>query len=217
MELAAPPFRRVSTTDYVLGALREAIRDGRIGQGEQLREDSIAQALGTGRGSVREAIRQLVQEGLAEHRLHRGAFVRELSALDRADIYLAREAIEVFAAQRIIGADVPPDLSALESKLDDLRDSEDPMARPSARVIEADIGFHTELVRAAASPRLSRVYATLATETRMALQGHPPYPPDQYVDDHVRLLTALRERDSAAPALVRDHLRLSASLLTGRE
>ena len=58
-------LERVSTTEQVVRALRAAIVSGSIAQGEQLREVQLATQLGTGRSAVREALRQLVQEGLA--------------------------------------------------------------------------------------------------------------------------------------------------------
>ena len=89
-------------TEQVLRELREAIIEGRIPQGEALREVSLAATLGTGRSAVREAIRQLIQEGLVEYEPHRGAFVRVMSLADRLDVYVAREAIETGAARRIL-------------------------------------------------------------------------------------------------------------------
>jgi DNA-binding GntR family transcriptional regulator len=77
---------RASTTQQVLQELREAIIDGRIAQGEALREVSLTKAFGTGRSAVREAIRQLEQEGLVQYELHRGAFVRMMSLADRLDV-----------------------------------------------------------------------------------------------------------------------------------
>ena len=67
-------LERVSTTEQVVRALRAAIVSGSIAQGEQLREVQLATQLGTGRSAVREALRQLVQEGLAQHEVHRGTF-----------------------------------------------------------------------------------------------------------------------------------------------
>src|SRR4029077_17743505 len=58
---------RASMTEQVLRELREAIIEGRLPQGEALREVSLAGTLGTGRSAVREAIRQLVQEGLVDY------------------------------------------------------------------------------------------------------------------------------------------------------
>ena len=170
------------------------IIDGRLAQGEALREVHIARMLGTGRGPIREAVRQLVQEGLVEYRIHRGAFVRVLSVEDAVDIYLAREAIEVCAAQQILDLNVPVDLSRLEQAVERMRRSAPKDGRPSASTIDADLEFHRELVHLARSDRLSRAYETLAAENRMILRHHPPYPPRTYVRDHEQLLAAILEK-----------------------
>src|SRR5215212_5754834 len=112
---------RASMTEQVLRELREAIIEGRIPQGEPLREVPLAGTLGTGRSAVREAIRQLVQEGLVDYEPHRGAFVRIMSLADRLDVYIAREAIEAGVARLAVEASAAPDLSALRAAMQDLR------------------------------------------------------------------------------------------------
>jgi DNA-binding GntR family transcriptional regulator len=200
---------RASTTEQVLHELREAIIDGRIAQGEALREVTLAGTLGTGRSAVREAIRQLVQEGLVDYELHRGAFVRVMSLADRLDVYVAREAIEAGVARLAVEAAPPPDLSAMQ----DLRTTAQGHDHITDEVIEADIRFHEELVRLAGSPRLTRAHATVAAETRMLLRHHPAYPWADYVSDHERLFDAIEQRDPRAPEYVIEHLRLSARLI----
>jgi DNA-binding GntR family transcriptional regulator len=204
---------RASMTEQVLRELREAIVEGRIPQGEALREVSLAATLGTGRSAVREAVRQLVQEGLVDYEPHRGAFVRTMSLADRLDVYVAREAIETGAARRIL--DTPPgDLSDLRVALEDLRETaREHDDRVTEAVIDADIRFHQELVRLARSPRLVRAHETLAAETRMLLRHHPAYPWSTDVTDHARLLEAIERRDPATPDLVAAHLRLSKDLI----
>jgi len=132
---------RASMTEQVLRELREAIIEGRIPQGEALREVSLAGTLGTGRSAVREAIRQLVQEGLVDYEPHRGAFVRVMSLADRLDVYVAREAIEVGAARRILLAP-PDDLTDLRAALDDLRAAAADVDHVTDPMIDADIRFH---------------------------------------------------------------------------
>jgi DNA-binding GntR family transcriptional regulator len=204
---------RASTTEQVLQELREAIIDGRIAQGEALREVPLARMLGTGRSAVREAVRQLVQEGLVDYELHRGAFVRVMSLADRLDVYVAREAIEAGVARLAVEASPPPDLAALRGALDELRSRAKGHDRITHDLIEADIRFHEELVRLAGSPRLRRAHETLAAETRMLLRHHPTYPWSDYVKDHERLFDAIEQRDPQAPDHVIDHLRLSARLI----
>src|ERR671910_2082098 len=204
---------RASTTEQVLHELRGAIIDGRIAQGEALREVSLARSLGTGRSAVREAVRQLVQEGLVEYELHRGAFVRVMSLADRLDVYVAREAIEAGVARLAIEASPPPDLSGLRAAMDDLRTTAEGHDRVTEELIEADIRFHEELVRLAGSPRLTRAHETLIAETRMLLRHHPAYPWSDYVTDHERLFDAIEQRDPRAPEYAVEHLRLSARLI----
>ena len=204
---------RASTTEQVLHELREAIIDGRIAQGEALREVPLARTLGTGRSAVREAIRQLVQEGLVDYELHRGAFVRVMSLADRLDVYIAREAIEAGVARLAVEASAAPDLSALRAAMQDLRAKAHGHDRITDDVIEADIRFHEELVRLGGSPRLRRAHETLAAETRMLLRHHPAYPWSDYVSDHERLFEAIEQRDPRAPDYVIEHLRLSARLI----
>jgi DNA-binding GntR family transcriptional regulator len=203
---------RASMTEQVLRELREAIIEGRIPQGEPLREVSLAGTLGTGRSAVREAIRQLVQEGLVDSEPHRGAFVRVMSVADRLDVYVAREAIETAAARRMLEAP-PKDLADLRAALEELARSARESDQVTPPVIDADIRFHQELVRLAASPRLMRAHDTLAAESKMLLRHHPDYPWSRYVTDHTGLLEAIERRDPATPDLVAAHLRLSRDLI----
>jgi DNA-binding GntR family transcriptional regulator len=210
-----PRFQGQSATESVRRIVREAIVDGRIPAGAPLRESRLADMLGTSRGTVREAVRHLVQEGLVEYRMHRGAFVRSQHLADRLDVYVAREAIEVWAAGKLIESEREVDLSALDAAIATMRAKEARRKRPTEDTIAADLRFHHELVRLAGSARLTRAHETFAAETRMLLRLHPPYPWRTYAADHQELVDALRRRDPGTPSLVADHLRLSARLLEG--
>jgi DNA-binding GntR family transcriptional regulator len=210
---ALPRFEALPATEAVRRTIREGIVDGAIPPGAQLRESRLAAMLGTSRGTIREAIRQLVQEGLVEYRMHRGAFVRSQLLADRLDVYVAREAIEVWAARRLIEADGELDLSSLDEPIRTMRAKEARRKRPTDETIAADLRFHHELVRLAGSPRLTRAHETFAAETRMLLRLHPPYPWRTYAADHQELVDALRRQDPGTAGLVADHLRLSARLI----
>lgn len=210
-----PTVERTSTIEQVHQTLRDAIIEGQIPEGARLGEVRLAHILGTSRGTVREAIRHLVQEGLVESKLHRGASVAAFSLLDRLDVYVAREAIEVWAARWLVEQGGGVDLGRLEDAMAELRAAAVGEEMPSERVIAADIGFHRELVGLTGSPRLARAYETLAAEARMLLRHHPPYPWQTYVSDHETLFEALVQRDPRAPDLVAEHLRLSVDLIGG--
>jgi DNA-binding GntR family transcriptional regulator len=207
---------RRSTTDQVLHELRAAILAGRIKPTEQLPEVALAQAFGTGRSAIREAIRHLVQEGLVITEINRGARVRPVSTPDLIDVYRARTAIEVAAVNALLenpdGFDVAP-LQAAQQRIRDLC-ADDGDATPSREVIAADIDFHRVMVSLAGSPRLSRAHEPLAAESQMLLNWHPVYSVSDYVADHQKLLEAIAGRDPAAGDVVRAHLELTIDLLT---
>ena len=106
---------RRSTTDQVLYELRTAILAGRIRPREQLPEVALAQTFGTGRSAIREALRQLVQEGLVVSEINRGSWVKPLSTEDVIDVYRARTAIEVAAVRAAQEQPGAYDLTALRA------------------------------------------------------------------------------------------------------
>ena len=171
--------------------------------------------LGTSRGTIREALSQLLQEGLVEYRLHRGAFVPRQRLSDRLDVYLAREAVETWAARKLVESRDDLDLSALEAAIDAMGADGTEMVKPTEETIAADLRFHHELVRMAGSERLTRAHDTFAAETRMLLRAHPPYPRRTYARDHKDLVEALKRRDPKTPDLVAEHLRLTSRLISG--
>ncbi len=195
--------------------IREAIVDGRVPPGAALREASLVEMLGTSRGTIREALSQLVQEGLVEYRLHRGAFIPRQKLSDRLDVYVAREAVETWAARKLLESTEELDFSRLEAAIDAMQADGAEMAKPTEETIAADLRFHHELVRMAGSERLTRAHETFAAETRMLLRAHPPYPRRTYAGDHRRLVEALRRRDPRTPDLVAEHLRLTSRLISG--
>ena len=74
-ELRLPRAQPRVLRQEVLEALRSDILSGRTKPGSRLLEADIAQRMGVSRAPVREAIRQLEQEGLVEFFPHRGAVV----------------------------------------------------------------------------------------------------------------------------------------------
>lgn len=196
--------------------VRDRIIDGTLRPGAQLGEVNLAAELDVGRGPLREALARLVQEGLAVARPHRGVFVIELGEADIADVYLARRAIERTAAS-LVAADADP---ALLRRLDVLVER---MARAAdrerwPRVVTLDRDFHRTLVDGAASPRLSRLFATLLAETAMCMGAlESAYTVRrEIVDEHATLVEALRQGDEdTVCACVDHHLDQGARQLTG--
>lgn len=85
---------RKTTTELVLDALRDRILSGDIPPGSPLRQELLAEELGVSRIPVREALRLLSAEGLADTIPHRGAFVSMLSRAEVQEFFDVRLRLE---------------------------------------------------------------------------------------------------------------------------
>lgn len=98
-----------AASERIAAHLREAILSGEIAPGERIRQEEVAERLGTSRLPVREALRMLEAEGLTEHTANKGARVPALDRHELDVLYQMRERLEPLALTESI-----PNLSARE-------------------------------------------------------------------------------------------------------
>ena len=100
------PNRRERAYQY----LHARIASGALAGGALVSELSLAREMGLSRTPVREAIRQLIMEGLVEQVPRHGTIVRIPERREVAELYEVREALESYAvaqaARRILPADL---------------------------------------------------------------------------------------------------------------
>lgn len=162
--VAAPASRRVQIVD----ALREAIVRNEIPSGTQLKQEDLAALFGASPAPVREALRQLVSEGLVEHHPNRGSFVSSMSTDELLSVVLpVRVLAEVFAATRIAGR-VPPDLRAkLEAEIVEM--DHGAADEDLGRVIEADVRFHRTVMESCGSYQVMQLWQSVLSRIRVQL------------------------------------------------
>jgi DNA-binding GntR family transcriptional regulator len=170
---------RLGTADRVSEILREQIAAGLFPPGTRLSEESIGEALGVSRNTLRESFRLLGHEKLVVHELNRGVFVRVLTAEDVADLFLLRQIIESSALD-IAGRAGPLELGPVSAAVEQAE-----AAAGEGRwdeVATLDLQFHQEIVALAHSPRLDELMHRLLAELRLAFhvmhgsqQFHEPY------------------------------------------
>ena len=131
---------RSSLVSQVLASLRRLISNGEIRPGEKLSEVALAERLDVSRTPVREALGQLIGDGLAIQIPRRGFFVSELSRREIEDLYLIRQLLDP-EALRLAGVPDGPHLERL------IRDNE-VMAHESdpASLIDLDDRWHLDLI-----------------------------------------------------------------------
>ena len=84
--------------EVVIENIRDAISSGDFPAGMRLTELQLADEMGVSRTPIREAIRNLEQEGLVVMIPRRGAYVADVSIHDINEVYEIRTALETLAA-----------------------------------------------------------------------------------------------------------------------
>jgi DNA-binding GntR family transcriptional regulator len=143
--------------------IRAWIVEGRLGPGDHLVEQRIAEELGLSRTPVREAVRMLASEGLVVAERHRGAIVRRLTRDDVLDLYELRSRLEGYAAelaaQRRTNADIAEIDRGIAQYTEVLQDrSLDPLER-TRRVSAANRCIHDGVIQASGHERLAHLLA----------------------------------------------------------
>ncbi|MFI6293726.1 GntR family transcriptional regulator [Nonomuraea sp. NPDC050790] len=197
------PFRPVSTVDALAGALRTRVLSGDLVPGTSLPEQEIAATYGVARPTVREALAVLVHEGLLRRERNRSAQVRLVTAEDLDDLMYVRRPLEDLMAKALAGQRVQEAETAL-ARLAALAEQ-----APWSEVVAEHMALHQALIEAVGSPRLERLYSTLAAETQLGVVRLRKVYQDRdiLVREHQDLLNAIAEGpEAAARAAVAHHL-----------
>lgn len=141
------------------------IWSGELQPGFRLKELPLAKSFGVSRNTIRDAIREVTQDGLLTHELHRGAIVRELSTEDVIDLYRVRRLLEATAVQQ--GDVTDHELERLSLAVDGIDRAV--KAKDWEEAVASDRDFHAALVAMHRSPRLEGFYEQISAESRFAI------------------------------------------------
>lgn len=203
-----PSLQSQNLREQALVALREAIVMGSLSPGSHLAEVRLASDLGISRGTLREALRQLQQEGLAvtdgRGRLH----VRSLDARKIRDTFQVRAALESLAARTIVELPAPAKdsaLKALEQALTAMAAAEDESLHVR---LEADVEFHRTLCRASGNEQLLKTWEQISGVVRMSIMyaGVDKAQQNVAVARHREVTTLLQESPRDLEARMTAHI-----------
>jgi DNA-binding GntR family transcriptional regulator len=202
---AAPPVLPLG--EGIAAQLRKAILAGELRPGERLRQERIAADYGTSRNPVREALRQLENEGLVTLVPHSGARVARPSYSDCIELYRMREDLDALALAESVPRLGDHQIATLEHLVDLADQSPDSW-------LEYDRQFHLESFAAAPMPHLLAVIEDLWNRTQQYRRLHARSfrESDRQVisNEHHLILAAVKRRDAEyAAALQRLHIRRS--------
>jgi DNA-binding GntR family transcriptional regulator len=195
---------RSTLRERSLEALRAAILTGRYRPGDHLGEVELAGSLGVSRGTVREALRHLQQEGLVTAGNRGMLRVNSLSSAEVHELFRVRAALEGLAVREVIASprrEAAAD--SLRAAVERLSDEDEPAAR-----MEADLAFHLLLCQLSGNSMLVEVWQRLAGRMRVAiLNGASWQAPMMARDRHVPIVEAIERGDvEAAVRVVDEHM-----------
>ena len=85
--------------ERVAKEIRHLILMGKFKPGKKMLETTIAQELNVSRNPVREALRQLEQEGIVEYIPQKGCFLREIKLEELEEIFRLRANLEIISLE----------------------------------------------------------------------------------------------------------------------
>lgn len=195
-------LKKVSYKDQVYQYLKAALIKGELRTGEIYSEQQLADQLNVSRTPVREAVMQLMHEGMLEVRANRGWTVRPVSEDDLREIVAARIAVEGYSI-RWLTAEAPESvrqrtLALLGAVQERSRTyiADDHMHYEFMRL---DTEFHTLLVSATENSYLIRIHEQMRTKLEQAVftSLHHTRRHAQAWEEHAAILSAVGRRDEA--------------------
>jgi DNA-binding GntR family transcriptional regulator len=206
---------KTNLREQALASLRTAITSGQLPPQTPMVETELSEQLRISRGTLREAMRQLQQEGLLVVAARGRLYVRSLGPKEIEDIFAVRSALESLAASTLASRD---DRAVA---VDRLRGLLDLMAQAVSnedleRRIEADLDFHRTLCQLTGNEMLLHTWQSLEGSIRMSIMyaGRAPALGNMDVDRHSVIVDAITSGDAAAAFVaVEEHLGWAAANL----
>jgi DNA-binding GntR family transcriptional regulator len=180
--------------EQIVTHLRQEILSGKFQPGQPLREKQVSARFAVSRGPVREAFRQLAEQGLLVSVPNRGVSVAQRpSDSVRPLIVELRRKIESFVLDTICAEITPQDIIAWEKNLADMQKA--CQRNDKAALADADLRFHQAIVQSHDDNDLFTLWHPIVL--RMLMQyGRFDDLMDSY-HEHARILDGIRRGDKA--------------------
>lgn len=207
-EDGAPIFAKAvkhSLRNQAYESIREAIIKGKLRPGTRLREQQLSADIGMSRGPIREALRQLEQEGFIVSHPYRDTVVVEPQTETMEAVFVPiRRTIESYAAINAKKVLSDKDFHHLDTLVDGMQEAH--KNDDLDLLADYDLKFHHYLIQKAGGHDLLRIWNSITSKIypRFLIQGirHPSF--GQVVQEHRTYLALIREGN---PEKLQGHLK----------
>lgn len=199
----------------------DQISRGQYVSGNSLPEVALAAQLGVSRGTVREALRLLTEDGLVEVVPHRGVFVTDVTPRRLQEVIALRMLLEPYAARLAVEGDELQrhGLAEVREALDNLRlvtsGPDD-----AAAFVDADLRLHETISRYCGNDTLLSILGFIRAQVRRYMfWGHLYDQSDVNVEyeHHRKLVEVVASGDAgAAEVAARQHVERAGRILMTR-
>jgi len=202
---------RLTTHEWVLAKMRRDIYNGVWSPGSRVVQTDIAKLYGVSVTPVREAMRDLLNDGLITADPHKPATIRALNVAEAVEINDLRMILEPLAVRRATPHISDDELRQLEQLSVEMTRSHDPK-----KWVELNERFHAIIIDATRLPNLIGILSGLRRVSRFYFAAALRADGGDYGKrdhEHDELIARLRERDAEGAGRIMDsHLSPSDEL-----
>jgi DNA-binding GntR family transcriptional regulator len=197
----------------LLDKLRKLVLSGEYPPGAPLPELFLAEEFDVSRTPVREALKQLENEGLVEIRPKVGTFVRIPTRREIVELFQLKESLEGLAASLLARRGPVPELDRLKRNIEASEGAE--RRGDSAKYAELVHEFHWTIVNGSDNSKLREHYGRLMNQLayhRIVLETvERPARMRASIREHQSVLEAILEKDpTGAELAMRGHVNASS-------
>lgn len=196
--------------------LRTALLERRYQPGDELTDTALAKAFGVSRGPIREALIILAEEGVIEHRHHRGFRVPRFEAKDLLQINEARQPLEALALKLARERASSRDIAKLAKLKKRLIEACSKRTADGVLTARPDFDFHDAVWQLSGNPwllaalrRICRSRFLYASAESLGFRGNDPEQMDLMHQLYIDYISGTSEL--SAEECVARHLALYAS------
>ena len=206
----------MSSSDFGYIELRRKILEGELKPGEPLKERDLCEELGVSRTPIREALRRLVADGLAEMRPRRSIIVSEYSDLELREIFELGSILETHVAGLAAEKAEPEDVAVLKEQLSVMEDMlQNPPEDIPVQYARLDQEFHHQIAATARNGRIDQMLRQTVSLRLLAnlMTDYEPANFENSVAHHRQIVQAIESGDAeAARKAMDEHVSASRSL-----
>lgn len=196
--------------EQVYNILKEQILDGTFRSGQWLQEAKLANDLGVSRSPVREALQQLLGDGLVVNIPNKGVFVKEITEQDMQNIFEVRICFETVGIRRSVDNltdEIREQLLEIKQKLIQYYE-----ARDKQNYIREDARLHQLIIQLTGNKLIQDVSVRIYTMEHLS-RTISLYSPERFIEsleEHFGVIDGILQGDvEKARECIERHLMLA--------